>query len=300
MAAKPPKLKAMVLGVVGRLRELGESLAGAFARAFSRSPDKKLFFVLNSSEINSLASALHSQMPQASLGDGEVTSADRDWREHFVSRLQGTGIEIGALHKPVPRHDRMKVLYVDYMSGAESRARYPELADETILEPDILDDGQTLATIDPESYEFVIAAHVIEHIPNPILAIKNWLRVLKDGGLLYLVVPDKRFSFDRHRVRTTLEHLVLDFQRPSAERDYEHFLDYAMFVHHVRGNDALREADRMKDTGHSIHYHVFTPGDVVSLIRWVALNVEPVAILEGPCLNPYHEEFHLLVRKGPH
>ena len=50
---------------------------------------------------------------------------------------------------------------------------------------------------------------------NPIGALVNWLRVVRDGGLLYLIVPDKRRTFDQLRVRTTLEHMVLDYQQPS-------------------------------------------------------------------------------------
>ena len=41
----------------------------------------------------------------------------------------------------------------------------------------------------PERFDRLIAAHVLEHIPNPHLAIKEWNRVLKPSGLLSILIP---------------------------------------------------------------------------------------------------------------
>lgn len=41
----------------------------------------------------------------------------------------------------------------------------------------------------PERFDRLIAAHVLEHIPNPHIAIKEWNRVLKPGGLLSILIP---------------------------------------------------------------------------------------------------------------
>jgi SAM-dependent methyltransferase len=291
------RLTTLAEGVIGRVREFGESLGAAVARAFSRNTDTKRFFVLNSDEMRALADALHASMPQASLVDGGVTCAPRDWRTHFTGRLAGSGIEIGALYKPMVCHAGMTVRYADCLPAASLRAMYPELAGERLVEPDIVDDAQVLGTVESASCDFVIAAHVLEHLPNPIQAIENWLRILRPAGLLYLVVPDKRVSFDRARVRTSIEHLLLDYRRPSADRDFEHFLEYASLVHNARGEAALREADRLKQTAHSIHFHVLMPSDVVAMLQWMAVHVQPLAIVEGPCMNPHDDEFHVLIRK---
>jgi len=39
------------------------------------------------------------------------------------------------------------------------------------------------------SLDRVIATHVLEHIPNPHLAIKEWMRVLKPNGVLSIIIP---------------------------------------------------------------------------------------------------------------
>ena len=241
---------------------------------------------------------LQSTVPQAQVIDTTVTAvAHRDWREHFAGRLQGRGLELGPLHRPIPAHDGMRMTYVDYQDQETLRRAYPKLA-KHIVPVDILDDAQTLATVEPASFDFLIAAHVIEHMRNPIGALVNWLRVVRDGGLVYLIVPDKRRTFDRLRVRTTLEHMVLDYQQPSRERDFEHFLDYAVFVHHAMIDQAIGEATRLRDADYSIHFHVFLPQDVVRIAEWIHGHVAPVHLAEGPALSPALDEFHVLLRKG--
>jgi hypothetical protein len=192
----------------------------------------------------------------------------------------------------------MTVTSVDRADQQTLQREFPTLA-EAIAPVGIIDDAATLSTIAGGRFDFLIAAHVIEHMRNPIGAVLQWLRVVHDGGLVYLVVPDKRTTFDELRVRTTLEHMVLDYQRPSEERDFEHYLDYALFVHHEKAEQAIHEAQRLVDVDFSIHYHVFIPQDVVTLIEWIDAHVTPVQIVEGPAMAPGSDEFHLLLRKGP-
>ena len=164
------------------------------------------------------------------------------------------------------------------------------------MTPAIIDDAQTLSSIAPNVYDFVVAAHIIEHLPNPILALENWCRVLRRGGLIYLVVPDPRITFDRTRPRTPLSHLVLDYREPSVARDYEHFLEYAVHVNRARPVDASDEADRLVRTGYSIHYHVFEPSGLLALVDWFTSHIRPLCVMQQPIRNVAADEFHLLLR----
>jgi hypothetical protein len=239
-------------------------------------------------------------IPQASVHDGGVRSLEfRPWRQHFVSRLKGHGLEIGPLHRPMELHDGATVDYIDRCTVADLRAHYPELNDLPLVEPDVIGDAETMAGVPDGRYDFVIASHVIEHMRNPIGSIATWCRVVKPGGLIYLVAPDKRTIFDRHRVRTTLEHLVLDYRQPSRERDHEHFLDYAVHVDGKAGNEGLAHAEKLAASDYSIHFHVYMPSDIVRLLEWFAANVRPVEVVEGPSMEPAGDEFHVLVRVTP-
>ena len=97
-------------------------------------------------------------------------------------------------------------------------------------------------------------------------------------------------------MRTTLGHIVLDYYEPSKERDFEHYLDYAIHVQKAQWDTMLPEAHRLADTDYSIHFHVFLPSDILNLLRWFAANVRPIEIVEGPCQAPGSDEFHFLVR----
>lgn len=226
-----------------------------------------------------------------------VITEDRDWRVHFSSKLSGEGLEIGPLHRPMVTHSGMNMKYVDRCTVAELREHYPELNDLPLVEPHILDDAESLKNVSNESFDFLISAHVIEHMKNPLSALEQWARVIRPGGLIYMIVPDKRVTFDKKRVRTSTAHIVLDYKRPSAERDYEHYLDYAVHVHDKIDPDlAVDEADRLLKTDYSIHYHVFIPEDIVSLLTWFSNNIRPIEIVEGPSRSEGSDEFHFLIR----
>jgi SAM-dependent methyltransferase len=254
-------------------------------------------YVSNRAELARYIEDFESDIPQARVSDDSVTRFDYiDWRAHFGALLSGEGLEIGALHDPMPVPNARGVKYLDKLDPDALRKMAPKLADR-VGRVDILDDAQTLATVGDGTFDFVIAAHVIEHLRNPIGGVRQWLRVLRPSGRLYLVVPDKRRTFDRPRMRTTLEHLILDDRQPSAERDFEHFLDYAIHVHKSSLDPAIAEARRLEAEDHSIHFHTFIPQDIVALLQWMDAQVTPVRIVEGPAMSPDHEEFHILVER---
>lgn len=49
-------------------------------------------------------------------------------------------------------------------------------------------EGSTLNYAD-DSFDRLIATHVLEHIYQPHLALKEWSRVIKDGGVLSILIP---------------------------------------------------------------------------------------------------------------
>lgn len=124
--------------------------------------------------------------------------------------LRGDGIEIGALHQPLPLPRRTRVRYVDRMAIPELRAHYPELRDCALVRVDVIDDGEVLGTVPDTSVDFLVANHLLEHCQDPIGTIASWLRVLRPEGILYMAVPDKRHTFDRDRPVTPLVHLIRD------------------------------------------------------------------------------------------
>lgn len=180
--------------------------------------------------------------------------------------LRGDGIEIGALHNPLPVPAAARVQYVDRMTRDELKSEYPELADTPLVEIDLLDDGELLATIRDHSQDFVIANHFLEHCQNPLLALRNMLRVLRPGGLLYVAIPDMRFTFDRNRPVTPIEHLLRDFEEGPAWSKPGHYWEWVTVVQEVKDEEwAKHHSAELARRDYSIHFHVWTQAEMFQM-----------------------------------
>jgi SAM-dependent methyltransferase len=87
-----------------------------------------------------------------------------------------------------------------------------------------------LYRIGAKAYDFVLSCNNLEHIANPLKAMKEWLRVLKPGGLMFLVLPKKESNFDHNREVTKMDHLVMDFENDISEHDLSH-LEEILLLH---------------------------------------------------------------------
>jgi SAM-dependent methyltransferase len=190
-------------------------------------------------------------------------------RRKVIARayLRGRGLEIGALHNPLKVPPAARVRYVDRLDDADLRREYPELRDKALVHVDIVDDGETLATVPDGSQDFVIANHFVEHCENPIGAVGNMLRVLKVGGLLYLAIPDKRHTFDRDRPVTSLEHLMRDYHEGPDWSRRGHYEEWVRLVDKIpdpAGRE--RQVATLLARRTAIHFHVWTQAEMVDLV----------------------------------
>lgn len=170
----------------------------------------------------------------------------------------GRGIEIGALHFPMKLPPESRVRYVDRLPVAELRRQYPELADKALVEVDVIDDGETLATLPDASEDFVIAAQFIEHCENPVRALVNMLRVVRNGGFVLITAPDKRQTFDKDRPITSNEHILEECLKGPAMNTRAHYREWVTVVH-KHTVDVEDSVQRLMDRKYSIHFHVWDP-----------------------------------------
>jgi SAM-dependent methyltransferase len=181
--------------------------------------------------------------------------------------LRGTGLEIGALHSPVPVSGGVEVQYVDQMTRPEQRVAFTDLREYAFVEVEIIDDGERLESIGNDSVDFVIASHVLEHCENPLGTLRNHLRKVRPGGHLFYIVPDNRFSFDSNRPTTPFPHLVRDDTEGPETSRREHYLEYARLVDETPSDEVERAADRMEATHADIHFHVWDQSTTEELWR---------------------------------
>jgi predicted SAM-dependent methyltransferase len=180
--------------------------------------------------------------------------------------LAGDGIEIGALHNPLPVPKAARVRYVDRLPVSELRAQYPELEQEPLVGVDVIDDGERLATIGDATQDFVVANHFLEHAQDPIGTLLSAYRVLRPGGVLYLAVPDKRRTFDSGREVTQVDHLLRDHDEGPEISRREHFVEWARLVDKVSADEVARRAEQLMEQDYSIHFHVWTQRELLELL----------------------------------
>lgn len=202
-----------------------------------------------------------------------VGKPNRKVRE-YVARLylRGNGIEIGALHSPLGLPSDATARYVDRMSIEELQEQYPELDVRTVTPPDIVADGEKLTGLASGSEDFVVANHFVEHCEDPIAAIENMLRVVRVGGIVFLSIPDKRFTFDAERQVTELQHLRDDHSLGPARSRDAHFAEWSRYVEGAGEDEVEERVAELKGRNYSIHYHVWTQTELLELL--VALQRE--------------------------
>jgi SAM-dependent methyltransferase len=139
-----------------------------------------------------------------------------------------------------------------------------------------------------KKYDFIVTSHVIEHIANPIKAIKNWSeKLLDDGGYILSIIPDYRFCFDRHRTLTTIEHLINDYQLNIGEDDGTH-IDEQKKLHDwsLGGHKDFYELCEKNYKTRVVHHHTFTPDTVNEMFDYCGLKT--IQIFKHDSLNIIH------------
>ena len=143
------------------------------------------------------------------------------------------GVEIGPLDRPIVTPAMGRVHYADHADTDGLRAKYADDAGvraAAIMPVDHVWDERGLdGLVDLHGpVDYVVASHVIEHVPDLIGWLQAILRALAPAGELRLVVPDKRFCFDHHRAESTLADLLAahaaSVRSPPPARIADYFL----------------------------------------------------------------------------
>lgn len=145
--------------------------------------------------------------------------------------LHGKGLEYGPLHRtllPKPTYD---VVYADYADRDHLVAHYADNANvdpKLIPDIDIVTRGSPITEfVEEQSFDYVVASHVMEHVPDLLGWLESNIRILKPGGRLALAFPDKRYCFDIKRLSSAVSEIMAAYlekrTRPSFYQICDHF-----------------------------------------------------------------------------
>ncbi len=181
---------------------------------------------------------------------------------------RGLGVEIGAFKSPIPG---IQPIYVDKFETYANEPTHAQYFGEATELP-----------FANESLDYVASSHVLEHTANPVKALSEWHRVLKPGGIVYMVVPDKHFTFDNPREATSAAHMIEDFLNdvddtdPTHIEDFVYGIDWSEFSPGDSPEDGRRKRDELAQSYRlatsrkdiiNIHFHVFTKDSLLDLIQ---------------------------------
>jgi predicted SAM-dependent methyltransferase len=217
-------------------------------------------------------------------------------REVSFRFLAREGVEIGALHSPLPVPKSARVIYVDRMTTTELRGAYPELGEADFVQVEVVDDGEKLARFERESLDFIIACHMLEHCENPLGVLRNHLDKVCEGGHLYYAVPDKHSSFDAERPVTSFEHMIRDDTEGPESSRWEHYVEYARLVNKVPLDRVEDVAQQMANDCSSIHFHVWDEQAFREFVEWANDYLGGPYSIEHFQLN--HSEIIAVLRKS--
>lgn len=144
-------------------------------------PDQKIFFLSTSQKMKFKESAI---------------------AHKYLDGLRG--IEIGgSAHNPFGVN-ALNVDYTDDMNTVFKEIEYSLCGEK--LGIDIVAHGDELP-IKSNAMDFVINSHVVEHFFDPIKAMKEWYRIVKTGGYIFVICPHADRVKDENRPITTLKEL---------------------------------------------------------------------------------------------
>ena len=139
-------------------------------------------------------------------------------------------------------------------------------------------DAVDMHCLEDSRYDFVMSSNNLEHIANPIKALKEFTRVLKAGGSLLILVPMKDKTFDHRREYTTFEHMREDYENNIPETDLTH-LPEILELHDLAMDppagdfENFRRRSEHNYENRCLHHHVFCEDSLRKIFDYLGLDV---------------------------
>ena len=213
-----------------------------------------------------------------------------------VDPTQARGLEIGPLDKAiVPREGSVQVWYADYTDTdalkehyAAHRQVYSDHVPERFVDVDFVLSAGPLRELAQgvAPFDYVVASHVIEHIPDLVAWFDELSSVLVEGGRVCLAIPDRRYCFDARRASTELADVVAAHLEKRTRPSPRAFFDFAWNFTPIDGPAAwrgdlpddvledvasvyrrVREYALETDEYHDVHVWAFTPQNLSTIIN---------------------------------
>lgn len=147
-------------------------------------------------------------------------------------------------------------------------------------------DATNMNLVPDNKYDFVLSSNNLEHIANPIKALKECQRVVKPKGQILVAVPNKRYTFDHDRTFTNFEHILCDFESNVQENDLTHLPeiiekhDYEMDPACGGKENFIKRAED-NFLNRCLHHHVFDEECLKQMFAYIGVHVIEFAAISS-------------------
>jgi ubiquinone/menaquinone biosynthesis C-methylase UbiE len=139
------------------------------------------------------------------------------------------------------------------------------------------------------SLDFIFSSHVVEHLANPLGHLAYWAKLLKPGGLVVAVIPDKDGCQDYAFAPSTVAEIMAEWEAGSMQVTIEHYRRWGKIQ--MPGSTA----EALMESGRSIHVHFYTPAFMANLLAQTVarLGFQRFTVTS----QPNHKDFHVVLEK---
>lgn len=256
----------------------------------------------------------------AVVGADVVTSTlalAMDRRSAVADRVNlsgGRGLEISPGAAPLLLREAAKdLVYCDKVGGEAWSDVYGTRGG--MVSSDVVLGDRSLADVfPPQDFDYIVSSHVLEHIPDFIGFFKSAEIILKPGGDVVMLVPDKRYTFDVLRKPSSADQLerahMQKLKHPSREMVVDFFTNIDQGVEAAalwRGEyqpspsypNGLEKANTLDLEKTDVHCWVFTPDSLRDLVEHVlAIHTPSLSIVDVSDTPTGGNEFLVHIRKA--
>jgi SAM-dependent methyltransferase len=181
------------------------------------------------------------------IAEGRVASAVAD-RAAFVRLLPdvGTVLEIGPFFSPSAKGANVRYFDVFDTNELKKRAEAYGADPDSCPNIDYVSPDNSLSSI-RERFSATLSCHCIEHQPDLVRHLKEVGDILDPNGCYFVVIPDKRYTFDHFRHPSTIADVLGAHLVKRIFHDPASILEYRLLRTH---NDSGRHW--MEDHGRAI------------------------------------------------
>ena len=214
-------------------------------------------------------------------------------RNDLYARCKGNGVEVGPGSKPqILPSARTRVKYVEQATPDRWQQLYGKNTkapvDPSLWEHYVVGNADNIPA-EIGSLDFIFSSHVVEHLANPLGHLAYWASLLKPGGVVAAVIPDRSGCKDYVFEPSTIEELVMEWNDGSMTPTLAHYQRWAR--HRVPSADP---AEIMR-SGRSIHVHFYTPLSMEAVLK--RMHGEIGYRTYAVTWEPNHKDFFVLLVK---